>query len=416
MVASMGEKVERYFVPAVIGFAPFILMLLTWAPDGRSGIQGRLLGYYLPIVAMELFVILVAVREGMIAAMRRWTWHRLPAAALVLLVAIAIATAIVAPSPAAARYWTFLWLVHLLFGFAVAYLCTSALRQRDLIAAYLAGFVTFVTGTLLFATQVTDPAFDWIHSWPAATHIRHFGYYAAAMIALCIGLSATERRPRRLALLFVLGTFGFTFALWTGSRGAILGVAGALLVALTVIPDMRRTVVWAGTLLSLGLGAALATLLPAHGPLMGFGRTITQTVESGDVSTGRMQLWLNVLGAIRESPWFGYGENQMFTVAPFGTLGQTHNVILQVLLAWGVVGLACVAVIGVWFLARSLPVVRRDGVDLLAPFMAMLALASLSLIDGSLFHVVPVSIFAACAGMIAARWPARQAALRRSPS
>ena len=143
---------------------------------------------------------------------------------------------------------------------------------------------------------------------------------------------------------------------------------------------------------------------------MGFGRTITQTVESGDISTGRTQIWLNALGAIRERPIFGYGENQMTTVAPFGTLGQTHNVILQILLAWGAVGLACVAVLAIWFLARSLPVVRRDAADLLPPFMAMLALASLATIDGSLFHVIPVSIFAACAGMIASRWPTRQSA------
>ena len=406
----MGGKLERYFIPALIGFAPFIFMLLTWAPNGKSGVQALLQVYYLPIVAAELFTVIVALREGMIPALRRWSWQWLPVAALLLLVAVAIVTAITAPAPAAARVWTFFWLLHLLFGFSIAHLCTGSFGRRDLVAAYLAGFVAFVAGAILFATQVSDPAFDWIHAWPAVTHIRHFGYYAAAMIALCIGLAASERRPWRLALLFVLGTIGFAFALWTGSRGAVLGVAGALLVGLVIIPAIRRTAVWAGTTLSLALGALLASLLPAHGPLMGFGRTIAQTVESGDVSTGRTQIWINALGAIRDSPLFGYGENQMATVAPFGTLGQTHNVILQILLAWGAVGLACVAVLGVWFLARSLPVVRRGRADLVAPFMAMLALASLAAIDGSLFHVLPVSIFAACAGMIASRWPPREGA------
>jgi hypothetical protein len=84
------------------------------------------------------------------------------------------------------------------------------------------------------------------------------------------------------------------------------------------------------------------------------------------------------------------------------------------LLAWGAVGLACTAVLAIWFLARSLAVVRREGDDLLPPFMAMLALASLATIDGSLFHVVPVSIFAACAGMIASQWPPRPRRKARS--
>jgi O-antigen ligase len=197
---------------------------------------------------------------------------------------------------------------------------------------------------------------------------------------------------------------GFTFVWWTGSRGAIIAIVGALLIGVVVIPAVRRVSVWGGTLLGLLGGALIASQLPAHGPLMGFSRTVMQTVGSGDVSTGRTVLWLNVLGAIRQRPIFGYGENQMATVAPFYGLGQTHNVVLQILLAWGVVGLASVAVLAVWFLLRSLPVVRRDPNELAAPFMAMATLASLAAYDGSLFHVVPVSIFAACAGMIAARW------------
>jgi O-antigen ligase len=404
----MGGKAERYIVPAVIGFAPFLLLAVTWGPDGRNGLQGLLLGFYLPLIAIELFVVGVALSEGMVAAMKRWAWRSVPTAALLVLLAIAIVTAVTAPSPATARVWTFYWLVHLGFGLAVTHLCTSAVRISDLIKAYLAGFVLFLAGAVLFATQVTDPRFDWTHGWPAATHIRHYGYYAAAMIALCIGVAASERRPRRLALMGVFATLSFAFVLWTGSRGAVLAVAGALVVGLVLMPALRRLAVLAGVGVSLALGALLASQLPATGgPFTGIARTVTQTVESDDISTGRAQMWSNVWGAIQDRPLFGYGENQMATVAPFGTLGQTHNVILQILLAWGAVGLACVAVLGIWFLVRSLPVVRDDPAKLLAPFMAMLALTSLSLIDGSLFHVLPVSIFAACAGMIAARWRPR---------
>lgn len=406
----MGGKVERYFLPAVIGFAPFIQMLLTWAPNGRSHMQSLVQVLYLPIIGAEIFTIVIALREGMIAAMRRWSWQRLPTAALLVLIAVAIVTAITAPAPDAARWWTFFWLLHLGFGLSVAHLCTGSLGRHDLIAAYMAGFVAFVAGAAVFETRVTDPAFDWIGGWPAVTHIRHLGYYASASTGLGIGLAAVERRPRMLALLFLFCTVGFGFALWTGSRGAVIGVAGAMAVGLLLFPAMRRLIVWAGTALSLATGALIASLLPAHGILMGVGRTVTQTVDSGDLSTGRTRLWLNVIGAIEKRPIFGYGEDQMSTVAPFGTLGQTHEVILQILLAWGVVGLACVAVLATWFGLRSVPEIRRDESGLLPPIMAMLAIATMAMFDGALFHVLPVSIFAACAGMIASRWPARQAA------
>jgi O-antigen ligase len=389
----------------VIGFAPFILMLITWAPGGRTNIQSILQVLYLPITGAELFTIIIALREGLIAAMRRWSWPRLPTAALLVLITVAIVTAVNASAPGPAHWWTFYYLLHLGFAFSVTHLGTKSIGSRELITAYMVGFVAFVAGAAVFETQVKDPAFDWIGGWPAVTHIRHFGYYASASTAMGIAFAATERRPRMLALLFLFCTVGFAFALWTGSRGAVIGVAGAMAAGMVLFPAMRRIVVWAGAALSLAVGALIASLAPAHGILMGVGRTVTQTVDSGDVSTGRTRLWLNVIGAIEKRPVFGYGADQMGTVAPFGTLGQTHEIFLQILLAWGVVGLACAAILAVWFLKRSLPAVRSSEVDLLSAMLAMFALATMSLFDGSLFHVLPVSIFAGCAGIIASRWP-----------
>ena len=366
--------------------------------------QAIVLGLYLPIVGMELFVFAIAVREGMLNAFRQWAWPLFPTGALLVLVAVAVGTAITAPNPGAARITTFFWLSHLAFGFSVAFLFASRFQVLDLFAAYLAGFALFILGTALFAARVTDPDFDWVHRWPAVTHIRHFGYYAAAMIGMGIGFASVERRKTVLAVLFVFAVASFTFVFWTGSRGAILAVVGTLLISILLMPAVRRAIVWSGTLIALGFGAAITSFLPVWDPLMGVGRAVTQTVSSGDVSTGRIDLWLGVLNAIWKRPIFGYGENQMSTVAPFSDLGQTHEVFLQILLAWGFVGLACVAVLGIWFLIRSLPVVRKNQGALLPPFMAMTALGVLSLYDGALFHVVPVSIFAACAGMIASAW------------
>jgi hypothetical protein len=75
-----------------------------------------------------------------------------------------------------------------------------------------------------------------------------------------------------------------------------------------------------------------------------------------------------------------------------------------VALAWGLVGLACVAILAIAFAWRALPAVRREGGAMVPVFLAMTAIAILSLYDASLYYALPQSIFMASAGMVASRW------------
>jgi len=75
-----------------------------------------------------------------------------------------------------------------------------------------------------------------------------------------------------------------------------------------------------------------------------------------------------------------------------------------VTLAWGLAGLACVAVLAVVFLSRALPAVRREQGPLVPVFTAMTALAILSLYDGDLYYAFSTSIFLACGAVIASQW------------
>jgi hypothetical protein len=84
-------------------------------------------------------------------------------------------------------------------------------------------------------------------------------------------------------------------------------------------------------------------------------------------------------------------------------MGQPHNLILQILLDWGLAGFACIIVIAFYYVRRAWPELRSRGEELAAPFMGAVSLLLLSMLDAALFHVLPVAIFAACAGMMAAR-------------
>ena len=137
--------------------------------------------------------------------------------------------------------------------------------------------------------------------------------------------------------------------------------------------------------------------------LLGLARAVRAS-GAEDVTTGRLTIWKNVISAIRERPIFGYGEGQMHTVAPFSVMAQPHDSVLQVTLAWGLVGLACILTLTIAYGRRALPAVRHEAGALVPLFMAIIALAILSLYDGSLYYALPQSIFIACAAVIASGW------------
>jgi hypothetical protein len=65
MLAAMGGKVERYFIPAIVGFAPFVLFLITWdAPEHRFW-PLIMREFSVTELGAELIAIIVAFREGM---------------------------------------------------------------------------------------------------------------------------------------------------------------------------------------------------------------------------------------------------------------------------------------------------------------------------------------------------------------
>jgi O-antigen ligase len=139
---------------------------------------------------------------------------------------------------------------------------------------------------------------------------------------------------------------------------------------------------------------------------MGATRTVEASV-GGEATTGRTEMWRGVIKAIERRPVFGHGEGQMREVAPYSIMTHPHNSILQVILAWGIVGLLCVIVLAIAFTRRALPPVRRSEDYMVPAFIGLVSLAVLSLVDNPLINPIPGSMFAAFAGIIASRWKSR---------
>ena len=83
--------------------------------------------------------------------------------------------------------------------------------------------------------------------------------------------------------------------------------------------------------------------------------------------------------------------------------GQPHNVVLQILLAWGVIGgLACLA-LALWVAPRFIRARSAEA----APFQcAALSLAAYSMYDGTLYYAHSTALFMlCCAAAVAADLP-----------
>jgi O-antigen ligase len=403
--------ITRWLVPLLVASAPLAMILLTWSGSSfEPGPGDRVIKFLaLPVICVELACILIALR---VAPPNHFpplpTWIR---AGIGLFVLLACGTLFwVAGDRMTGAIWTALHFVHLAFGFAIYRLCASRVVPiQRLTDALIAGFVAATLALIVFVSSIADrAAFDWLNGLPGYDNIRRIGYYAAPILALCIGIAATDDNPRRRRAVLAVIALGSGLIVWTGVRGAAAAlIVGSVLAA----PFLRRLRSSAGPIAAAVLiGALTASLIPTLAPFMGPERMIRTEVtpagsppESGLLS-GRIELWAETLQAIGARPLFGHGEAQTHqlgeVVAAMSTL-HPHNILLQTLLAWGLVGTILLAILALPLLRTIFCAARLHGRDYLAHALAVVVLLIYSMVDGTLFHVLAASLFALSAGAAA---------------
>jgi len=367
---SLRQSVLR-ILPWAFGFAPLFLMVIAWENDPKTW---WVKFYSLPVAAVELIVVGIAFLEGMRIRLTAAT------ACLAALLVLAWITAFVAPDARKSIFMTELWTLHALFGFAAARL----FQPQDLARALLAGFVASMAALAIFAATA-PPDVDWVGGLPGLGNPRSFALYASVAIGLGIGLLA-EGKSWPIPII----TIGFAMAFWSGSRGAIFASSATLIASMVLFSAVRRPRVWASVIASGLAGAALARLVGSPDQLIG----VTRMAEGGD--NGRLSLWRATLELILHRPWFGYGEGQTWPLLHIHWTMHPHNILLQILLAWGIAGLVLVGILSWQAMREVLKNVDKNSLPLV---VAIVTLAFYSLVDGALYNVHTAAIFAACLGV-----------------
>lgn len=384
----------------LIAAAPVIFAAMTWNPIAETNsIHAAVRLFGLPIAALELCVVLIVFGIG-------WRpihhFRSLSSAAqplLAFLVLIAFSTAVLAPKPASALLWTYLSLMHLLFGFAVAFLVSRAeADERRLIwPSIVAGLCGFWLLVIVFVNLPHPPSFDWRYLGLGVSNVRQLGFYSAVGTAAALGL-AVQRGGRETLLWVAAGALVLSIAFWSGSRGALLALAAAVCLVLTMVRQIRTFRTAAIVLATAALAAGLSLLQPPpdhHYGVERLGRSLSGR-SLNELGSHRVDLWLDAWNAFLSRPFFGYGEGQVGWVVPQGDALylHPHNIYLQLLLQWGIVGTSVALALALILFRHSHVSASRNIIEALPAILVMLTLVIFSLYDGSLFHTYPMMMFA----------------------
>ena len=245
-------------------------------------------------------------------------------------------------------------------------------------------------------------------AFPLYSHARVFGLHmlvgAAATLALLI--NAPARRALRVTL-FLTATVVWSGLLWSGGRGPLVGLAAGIGIWWWYArPDVRRgLMIWPPALLVVGLAGSYCLGTPAAN--LGWHRAISSTVNVSDVqglSSERNLIWGQTLREIGSWPWLGQGADAYRFFQPLPVGDQPHNVILQWVLSFGVIGALALVVLMARRVARGLRNSDTAGGEAgwrQAAAAASLAAAMSGLFDGVFYHAVcfiPVAVLAGIAG------------------
>lgn len=272
------------------------------------------------------------------------------------------------------------------------------------------------TGSLGDRPPLTPPGFG---------NLRHFGYYL--VIVVVAGMVPVLTKGFRWNSLQGFAQFlGFVFILslvaWAGGRAPYLALGAGFLFLLGMrkiqhpwrVAIFISAAVIAGGLLSLlyplpngGYGVIHLLGLDERGPLLS-GEDPLNTL-----STGRLVMWQMAGSAITERPLIGYGADlfPFVTGSLFSLHAQPHNFVMQFVLAWGLIGggamLSLVGYLGFKVFQATLARTAQIEAAGLAAASGVIALLVFGLVDGTLYHQVPLTLLLVFVAVAVSGGPAK---------
>lgn len=183
--------------------------------------------------------------------------------------------------------------------------------------------------------------YDWVYEIGFFGNIRYVAILTSMGLICSLYLMLQANRLKRLLFLFS-SILIMSFIFWSGTRSVFISIT---LISLYFIYTSTNRL--KNTLFFLLIGSTsifIASRFPVDKSSLGLERI-------GNLSTsGRIEIWIDTIHYIMKKPFFGYGAESFGSVHSFyggsaSHLVQAHNMILQVLIEFGVVALFILSII-----------------------------------------------------------------------
>ena len=366
----------------------------------------QVLLFYTLVSLVEIIFIFIFLMER---RRRKYPVNHLPIGlwvAFIIWAAVALFNIPNMPLQAGGMLVTILFFIHFFFFVALSgYLARQPEAAQKLIIAIILSTILFLPLFWLAVQAFYDqPVFNWAWSLPGFLNVRHLDYYLGSLVVILglIPLKIAYKDCSKVSVyLFFLVLLAFwTMLFWSGGRGSSIAAASSIgLVLLFFRPEGWKQL----ALFSLGalvVGALLSLLLPIPNVSYGIFRFVTQVDGMETFTAGRSLIWAEAFGIWKQNLWFGIGAGQTkaVIVAASDMLGQPHNIFIQVMMAWGIVG-------GVPFLAGIFGIFWTKGKEFFhgveqnnrivyVTYGLALSTSINALVDGALYSPFPVFLFA----------------------
>jgi O-antigen ligase len=409
-ISNYFTKQPRWAI-VLLALAPALTILLPWdfgtdSTTFRAFIRTNMLG----ITIVEFLFVFVAMTRGFSLFTALRDLPRLAIAGLAMLsIGTLWTTILVAEFPIMAVIGIIKFIAHGLFGLAIAQQISSwALTERmqiwPAIGLGVVGFCLLWAANILFFNPVGN---DWLRLVPSLPHVRWAGLYAFS--CFCVGIAFIKVNSDNkynwpiLAIGIFFGSLGLAIAFWTGTRAAVLAVLIAVSVSLYFVPTRRQLVIL--TVASIIIGLAFAAMLPIVNPVYGIGRIIgavLPAIDGEDISSGRLQIWTEMLDKIYRRPIMGWGIDQFrysFSEGEFFAR-HPHNGVMQLIYSSGIWGVCAATLMAIAFV-RAIPS-KIDQPYQFAAIAYLVGMTMYGVYDGPFYFTYPIMIWLVAAACLVA--------------
>jgi len=287
---------------------------------------------------------------------------------------------------------TFMWLFHFMFGvtlFALLRRVPPEMAMSLVLVGITIGSLSilglYVGKFVVFGPPAGERC--WL-TVPAFYHVRYSGFLAGASLILLA--AACENRHAKMSYrgsLVVVLICLWAFIEYTGSRGALMAVIASF-VGIVLFAPLQKTFRLATVVALTGFVGVFClswSIPPAECAPFGLLDRVSQSVETGQVTSGRIDMWIGTWELIQKRPLFGYGEVRLSSITDYAGL-QPHNFILQVMLHWGIVGGLIVLALLAEVVLRILLLARKAPWQVWPCMLGVLTMLAYSMVDAALYH------------------------------